>query len=109
MPTLNNHDLIARAQLAIVQDFDKGIMGFIRECSPDKWIDCDAKEIAQHVISCGPEAQVHELWMSFPGGFPLFLDIRDRVTADATEESQGSSIDWISVTMADQILRDAER
>lgn len=99
------NDLICIAQYAVIRDFDSGFFAAIRAADPDQWIECDAREVAIHVKASSAEEPIYQTWHAFPGGFPRFLDMRDRARKAAEEEQGLSTIDWFSVAMADSILK----
>jgi hypothetical protein len=99
------NDLICRAQYAVIRDFDTGFFAAIREADPEQWIECDAREVALHVKASSNEEPVYQTWHTFPGGFPRFLDMRERARKAAEEEQGRSTIDWFAVAMSDSILK----
>jgi len=107
MALIPMNDLICRAKWAIMRDFDCGFFAAIREAEAEKWMDCDAKEVALHVQACSTDEPIYQIWHAFPGGFPRFLDMRDRARKAAETEQGGSTIDWFAVAMADEVLKGA--
>lgn len=101
---LQNRDLFYRAQNVIMRDFDSGFFAAIRECTPEKWQECEAQVVAEHVQSSDTTAQIYEVWHKFPGGFTRFLDMRDDIRKKAEKEQEQSTIDWFSCAMANEVL-----
>ena len=101
---LQPSEIYWRAQWAILRDFDSGFFAAIKETNPLLWPDCEARTVAEH-LQCMPDAPVYEVWHAFPGGFPRFLDMKDRVMLAAKNEQGKSTIDWFSVALADDVLR----
>lgn len=101
---IENRDLYHRAQWVVLRDFDNGFFAAIRECTPEQWPDCSARIVAEHVQSFAGTEQIYEVWQKFPGGFPRFLDMRDKAHEEAKKEQGQSTIDWFSCAMANEVL-----
>jgi hypothetical protein len=100
----------ARAEYSIMDAYQSTGYSILYVCDPDKWPPCAAREVAYHALDGLKEGHLtHESWMNFPGGFPRFLDMFEAAKKAADIEQGESVIDKFSVTMADQILRDAEK
>jgi len=105
MKTVSEHDMVARAQWSVLRDFSRGFFSAIRNSDPREWIDCDAKEVAIHVVESDYDASVHDVWISFPGGFPRFLDMLRSSEDQAIREGRTREAEWISVALSDSVLK----
>jgi len=102
---IEKHDLFYRAQWVIFRDFDSGFFAGIRDCNPDQWQECEANIVAEYVLSFTGTEPVYEIWHKFPGGWPRFLDMRDRAKLAAQTEQGSSTIDWFSCAMTNEVLK----
>jgi len=98
-----SEEFFFRAQMSIMDAFDKGQFGYITRHDFSRWRDCEAKEVAEYLSEIDAQ-NVHSVWYDFPGGWTRFLDMRDRIRSEAQREKGDSTIDWIPCVIAGKFL-----